>query len=193
MLPTHPNHVWTPQLSQALLVSLCSKARSSSATKGLICHLDHLHRQQCHCGCHPPLAVVTVSAWLERPSTHGPALGNVITPARAVSPHVRPQGAGLGPGKVMWRQGTICWCLGTAHTSPHTCCPPTQAHTHSHRGAPPHACVCTQDTRTHTTAHVNTHLCVRRPGVRPRGAHPRARAHAGGCTGKPTVAQAGVG
>lgn len=59
--------------------------------------------------------------------------------------HVLPQGAGLGPQKVMWRQGTIWWCLGTAHASWHARCPPTRSHTHSHSGAPArlwmHTCV----------------------------------------------------
>lgn len=195
---------------------LCSKAPSSNAAKGLIHHSDHLCRQHWHWQMSPWMSPSPhcggCSAWLERPSTHGPATGNAITPWRAMSPHVPPQGTGLGPLKVTWR-----WHGGRApsggawaqHMAAHTCA----AHPHDptylcmHTGVHPLpmwlcACVhtCTEHTCTtnptckRTLLCLHTQLCI--PMVHTRS-HTHAgacmKAHAGECTGKPTVAHTGMG
>lgn len=164
MLPTHPNHVWTPQLSQALLVSLCSKAHSSSATKGLICHPDHLRRQQCHCqvslwlspspGCGEGLCLAGEAKhpWASTGQCHHPSEGSV-TPCTAT-------GCRFGSWKGDVEAGHHLLVPGhSTHQPTHML--PTHAGPHplTPWGSPTRMCVHTRHTYTHNRTCKHTPLC----------------------------------
>lgn len=173
--------------------TLCSKTPSSRATKGLICHPDHLHGQRWH---------GQVSPWLS-PSPgcgeglvvgSGQAPGNVITPQRALS---SPPGCRFGSPKGDMEAGHHLVVPGHSTRQP-TRTPPTHAlprplaqwGPRTRACAPPcpracartHACALSSRTCHHackrTPRRLYTQSCT--PAVR-TPAHTHAQA--GGCTG----------